>query len=172
MENQNKEHIIEQPTINELSKEEKLDKILTAINEEGKSLTEVAKELGYKNSDGVGKFLKRAGYKKKGKKYILETKEKTENNNKCDNKPSIEDILNQIKLMSERLDKIESKDNEGIIVSNEKMNYKSTSIRVDENILAEFDQVCDSFTNVSKSYLISLAFKEFVDKYGNKKKTK
>ena len=74
--------------------------------------------------------------------------------------------------MSERLDKIESKDNEGIIVSNEKMNYKSTSIRVDENILAEFDQVCDSFTNVSKSYLISLAFKEFVDKYGNKKKTK
>lgn len=163
MENQNNEQVTEELTINELSKEDKLNKILVGVNEEGKTLTEVAKELGYKNSDGVGKFLKRAGYKKKGKKYVLVEEIKSE---KTDKEPTIEDVLNQIKNISERLDNIENKNINGIVVSNEEMSYKPTSIRVDEKTLAEFDSVCNKFANISKSYLISLALKEFVGKYG------
>lgn len=151
----------------EKEKKDKLDKILKGVNEEGKTLTVVAKELGYSNSDSVGKILKRAGYKRKGKEYIL-IKEDTD---KANNAPiDIDAMRKQIEDMSKRLKKLEQQDNEGILVSNEQMNYKSTSIRVDESILQAFDNLCEKYANVSKSYLISIALRDFVEKHEGTKK--
>ena len=146
----------------EKDKKDKLDTILKGVNEEGKTLTEIAKELNYKNSDSVGKILKRAGYKRTSEGYVLV---KDAKDNSTTQLVDINTILNQIKDMTERLEKLEHKDNEGILVSNEKMNYKSTTIRVDESILQAFDDLCDKYTNVSKSYIISIALREFVEKH-------
>ena len=76
----------------------------------------------------------------------------------------------QIEDMSKRLKKLEQQVNEGILVSNEQMNYKSTSIRVDESILQAFDNLCEKYANVSKSYLISIALRDFVEKHEGTKK--
>lgn len=153
------------------SKKELIEKILKAANEDGKSLKDIASELGYTNGDSVGKILKRAGYKRTNKGYVLST-DKKDNKESNDNAQtlSIDEILNTLKTISERLNKLEHKDKEGILVSNKEMKYKATSIRVDESILQAFDELCDKYTNVSKSYLTSIALRDFVEKYGNIKK--
>ena len=155
------------------SKKELIEKILKSVYEDGKSLKDIASELGYTNGDSVGKILKRAGYKRTSKGYVLHSDEK--DNKKSNDESQVldtNDILNTLKTISERLDKLEHKDKEGILVSNEEMKYKATSIRVDESILQAFDELCDKYTNVSKSYLTSIALRDFVEKYGNIKKTR
>ena len=177
MENQDKNQTTEQvekqiegQESKELSTEEKLKIILHGVNKEGKTLKQVSEELGYKDGDGASKILKRADYVRRGKKYVhkgeLEKENKSKNSNAKDKNVSIEDVLTQLKSISERLDRLENKDTRGMVVSNKEMNYKGTSIRVDEQTLAAFNEVCKTYSNVDKSYLITLAFQEFIDKYG------
>lgn len=177
MENQDKNQTTEQvekqiegQESKELSTEEKLKIILHGVNKEGKTLKQVSEELGYKDGDGASKILKRADYVRRGKKYVHKSELEKENKGKDssikDKNASIEDVLNQLKSISERLDRLENKDNSGMVVSNKEMNYKGTSIRVDEQTLAAFNDVCKTYSNVDKSYLTTLAFQEFIDKYG------
>ena len=159
----------------ELNRKDKLNMILRLINEEGLTQTEAADKLGYKSGDAIGKVLKRAGYIRVDKKYRLREDEvdqsKTIDNQSksMKNRVEVDFILDKINEISNRLEKLEGSNSKGIAISNKEMSYKSTSLRVDSDILAEFDALCDSFTNLSKSYLTSLALQEFVDKYGNKK---
>lgn len=157
----------------EEDKKELIKKILKAVNEDGKTLKDIATELGYAKGDNVGKILKRAGYKRTSEGYVLIDNKTNNKDNDKDNDSTqsidINNILDALKDISKRLDKLENKDREGVLVSNEEMKYKATSIRVDEDILEAFDALCNKYTNISKSYLTSIALREFVEKYGDKK---
>ena len=42
---------------------------------------------------------------------------------------------------------------------------KQTSIKVDEYTINKFNELCDDYKHINKSYMLSLALKEFYDKY-------
>lgn len=155
-----------------LTKEERAEQILEAVrlvNEEKKTLKQVAEILNMKSPGNVGKALGRAGYVREGKKYILqeeveESKEENNSDNVTDS-DRLKDVIKMLKDMDTRLSKLETENKKGIMVSNEHMNYKAFSIRADESIMNDFDELSKTFSNVSKSYLLSMALKEFVAKY-------
>ena len=79
-------------------------------------------------------------------------------------------MIKALEDVNKRLAKLEVESKKGIMVSNEVMNYKPFSIRADESIMNDFDTLAKNFSNVSKSYLISIALKEFVSKYSDDNK--
>ena len=138
------------------------------------TLKKISEKLDLKSADNVGKKLKRAGYIKKDGEYILASEEiKEEQQANSENNTDLgkmEEVIKMLEDMNNRLSKLETEQPKGIMVSNEIMNYKAYSIRADESIMNDFDALTKNFSNVSKSYLISTALKEFVSKYSDKNK--
>ncbi len=174
MENTQPKEKAKQTHLSAKEREEQIKEIVRLANEEKMTLKKIAQELNLKSADNVGKKLKRAGYIKKDGKYKLASEEIAEkeqvNSEENIDMDKIKDILKMIEDMNNRLTKLEPKDRTGIMVSNEVMNYKAFSIRADESIMNDFDELAKNFSNVSKSYLISIALKEFVSKYSSNNK--
>ena len=167
----------EKPKQVHLTKEQRAEQakeIARLSNEENMTLKEIAKKLDLKSADNVGKKLKREGYIKVNGKYKLKSEE-VEQKEQADSEEDmsmdkIKDIIKILEDVNERLSKLEVENKKGIMVSNEVMNYKPFSIRADESIMNDFDTLAKNFSNVSKSYLISIALKEFVSKYSDDNK--
>lgn len=167
----------EKPKQVHLTKEQRVEQakeIARLSNEENMTLKEIAEKLNLKSADNVGKKLKREGYIKVNGKYKLKSEE-VEQKEQADSEEDmsmdkIKDIIKILEDVNERLSKLEVENKKGIMVSNEVMNYKPFSIRADESIMNDFDTLAKSFSNVSKSYLISIALKDFVSKYSDNNK--
>lgn len=174
MENTQSKEKVKQTHLSAKQREEQIKEIVRLANEEKMTLKKIAQELNLKSADNVGKKLKRAGYIKKDGKYKLISEEVVEkeqvNSEENIDMNKIKDMLKMIEDMNNRLAKLEPKGKTGIMVSNEVMNYKAFSIRADESIMNDFDELAKNFSNVSKSYLISIALKEFVSKYSSNNK--
>lgn len=174
MENTQPKEKVEQIHLTPEEREKEIQEILRLANEEKMTLKKIAQVLNLKTGGNVGKKLKRAGYARIGGKYIPIPEEVDENEqSNCEENidmDKVKDILKMIEDMNNRLTKLEPKDRTGIMVSNEVMNYKAFSIRADESIMNDFDELAKNFSNVSKSYLISIALKEFVSKYSSNNK--
>ena len=154
----------EKPKQVHLTKEQRAEQakeIARLSNEENMTLKEIAEKLNLKSADNVGKKLKREGYIKVNGKYKLKEDISTD---------KIKDMIKALEDVNKRLAKLEVESKKGIMVSNEVMNYKPFSIRADESIMNDFDTLAKNFSNVSKSYLISIALKEFVSKYSDDNK--
>lgn len=80
------------------------------------------------------------------------------------------EIVSKFKYFLENIDKILNiqEQSEGrIIVPKDILKMKSVvkSVRVSEEIMQEFDELCDDNRNYSKINLLNLALREFIDKY-------
>lgn len=80
------------------------------------------------------------------------------------------ELVSKFKYFLENIDKILNiqEQSEGrIIVPKDILKMKSVvkSIRVSEEIMQEFDELCDDNRNYSKINLLNLALREFIDKY-------
>lgn len=83
------------------------------------------------------------------------------------------ELVSKFKYFLENIDKILNiqEQSEGrIIVPKDILKMKSVvkSMRVSEEIMQEFDELCDDNRNYSKINLLNLALREFIDKYKNK----
>lgn len=170
----------EKPKQTHLSKEQReqqIQQILYLVNEKEMTLKAIAEEMNLKSGGNVSKKLERAGYKKlKSGKYelVLDKDSNVKDKNKIDKNKNgdneIDDIIKTLNEINKRLSKLETERQKGVMVSNETMNYKAFSVRADESIMNSFNELAATFSNVSKSYLMSIAIKEFVDKYQGENK--
>lgn len=151
-------------------REDLIKEIVRLSNQEKLTLKKIAEELNLGTADSVSKRLKRAGYKKIDGQYkcLSETDNQNKENNSSEktNENGMKDIVKMIQDINKRLDKIENKEQGGMLVTDEVMDYRPFSARVDKVILSKFNELAEGkLVNVNKSYLLSIALKEFVDKW-------
>lgn len=170
MENTQVKQKTKQTHLSKKEREQQILEIVRLANEENMTLKAIAEKLDLKSGGNVSKKLERAGYKNiEGKYQLIKNIDSKDKENKEDTN-EISDIIKSLKNINERLSKIETESKKGILVSNETMNYKAFSVRADESIMNSFNELAETFSNVSKSYLMSIAIKEFVEKYQDENK--
>ncbi|WP_455539540.1 hypothetical protein [Terrisporobacter sp.] len=181
--NQNKKQDkkpVNQVHLSKEEREELINKILHLVNNEKCTLKEVAERLDLKTSDNVSKKLLRAGYKRNketklyekiDKNKIDKTDKQVKDNNTDDNTSNATDNTNEIDILKKleeiekRLAELEGKE-EGIFVTNEKMDYQSYTVRIDKTVMNDLlRKIENEYTNVSKSYVMTVAFKEFIERH-------
>lgn len=170
----------------EYTKSEMLD-IYEKESAKGKTMFGICKQLGI-NEQTLRDLLRKSNftYNRKKKRYIRDITPKKIDKPKVDfddaykekhlGEVTNKDLLNQIKAVSEELKNINQRIDKGIvretlnkdIITGGEMeikNIKQTSIKVDEETVNRFNKLCKDYQHINKSYMLSLAIKEFCDKY-------
>lgn len=142
------------------------EKVLKVLELQGKgvSVDEIIKQLGYKDQKSLSRLMNKHNYScKKGIFYPKESPQSIENT-------ELERIELQIAKLSKSMFEIQemvkiSTDKKELKIEPRELNLKQTSIRVDAEVSNKFDEFCDKYGNVQKSYLYTLALEEFMKKY-------
>lgn len=153
-----------------------LNKVIE-MQDQGCTLEEILQAMGYKRVSNLKGQMDKAGYTQVDDKFIpMEVQQATESiqnqqhtaqqdnniNTQDDTKESLELIMKTLKQVERHMlhDKYE------LHISKEDLKLKSFSIRVNEDDLKAFNELCDKeYSHISKSYLFSRALREFVEKY-------
>lgn len=154
----------------------------------GKTFFGICKQLGV-NTQTLQEILRSANYtySMKHKRYIKDTSSKRKKEIIPGNNPdqmiknslgevTNNDLLKQIKSIQDEIKNINSRIDKGIVRETlnqdiitgaeiEVKNIKQTSIKVDEDTINRFNELCKEYEHINKSYMLSLAIKEFCDKY-------
>lgn len=134
--------------------------LILEMQQNNHSLDEILKEIEYKSISTLKGQMKKNGYILVNDKFILD-----KNINKADtveiNKNDLDLILNQLNDIKRYM----VQDKYTLSVESEQINLKPFSIRVNESDLKDFNELCDQYQHISKSYMFSLALREFVKKY-------
>lgn len=166
---------------------------INELLEEGKTVKQIRENLGY-TEKRFQKEIKTLGYKydQKLKQYTPIEVCNTTCDTECNttNSKNIEIVSNTnvqqveynslqtntldyltnnidiLKLIIERFSNIDQEaDNTDIVIKLDNVGNTLTSIRVNTTILNEFNRFCCSNKTFKKSDLISMALKEYIDKY-------
>ena len=98
--------------------------------------------------------MKKNGYILKDNKFIPGEANTNKNN-------ELETILKELKEIKDHI----VQDKKVLSVSSEAVDLKAFSIRVNKSDLDAFNELCNEYQHISKSYLFSLALREFAEKY-------
>lgn len=151
-----------------------LNKVID-MQDQGCTIEEILQAMGYKKVSNLKGQMTKAGYTLVDDKFIpMEVQQATEPtqqqieqqdnniNTQDDTKESLELILKTLKQVERHMlhDKYE------LHIPKEDLKLKPFSIRVNEEDLKAFNELCDNqYSHISKSYLFSRALREFVEKY-------
>ena len=170
----------------EYSKDEML-KIYEEETKNGKTFFGICKQLGI-NEQTMRALLRSANYEYDRKKKIYVKHRVVEK--RKDIKPGYDDayknkqlgevtnkdLLKQIKSIEAEIKNINARIDKGIVRESlnkdiitggeiEIKSIKQTSIKVDEYTINKFNELCEDYQHINKSYMLSLALKEFIEKY-------
>ena len=145
------------------------------LQEQGLTLEEIANELKYKDVQGLGKYMNKAGYSKKNGKFVKkENKESSEKTVKVKTEKVITESIEKTELenIKSQLKAIEmwcfdKSYNKQLVVEPKPLDLKATTIKADKDVLEKFDEFSKKYSNVNKAYLITKALEEFMEKYNN-----
>lgn len=157
----------------------------------GKTFFGICKQLGV-NTQTLQEILRSANYtySMKHKRYIKDTSSKRKREIIPGNNPdqmydsmknnlgevTNKDLLKCMRSIQDEIKNINSRIDKGIVRENlnktivtgaeiEVKSIKQTSIKVDEDTINRFNELCKEYEHINKSYMLSLAIKEFCDKY-------
>lgn len=142
---------------------EKVTKVLQ-LQAQGVDIEGIAKQTGYADVKSLKRAMNKNGFS--CKKDIFTPKESA--------KPVENTEFNAIELHMAKLVKSMNEIQEMVKIATDKkelriepreLNLKQTSIRIDAEVAEQFDQFCEKYGNVQKSYLYTLALEEFMKKY-------
>ena len=155
--------------------DDKVMKIL-ALQEQGMSRKEIYQIMEYKEINSLNRFMKRKGYILDGGKY----KRAEAPNNMIDAMPedfkeNMINLVNQYDKLQEMINWFNTKDaidntnvievNTGIKIDLPEAPIKRTTIRVNESVWNDFLDLADANNEFDKHNLLSMALKEYVEKY-------
>lgn len=145
------------------------------LQEQGLTLEEIASELKYKDVQGLGKYMNKAGYSKKNGKFVQ--KENKESSEKVvevkTKKASVESVeKTELEAIKSQLKSIEmwcfnKSYNKDLVVEPKPLDLKATTVKADKNTLEKFDEFAKKYSNVNKAYLLTKALEEFMEKYNH-----
>ena len=173
--------------------DDKVMKIL-ALQEQGMSRKEIYQIMEYKEINSLNRFMKRKGYILDGGKYKraeapvdvpkddkdninVISKEEAPNNmidvvpedfkenmiNLVNQYDKLQEIINWFSTKDDNVDVIEI--NTGIRIELPEAPIKRTTIRVNEKVWNDFLDLADANSEFDKHSLLSMAIKEYVEKY-------
>ena len=168
------------------------EKMAEYINDElskGRTMKDIENNDFQVNERVIGKRLRRKGYVKQGNKYVLPegakmtpvvikpsqvitNREDDKKNQLVINDKNVMDkvlglVSNYDKIMEllSRNDKVYDKMYDGIVIELPQSEEYRTTIRVNKAVYEEFDRFCAVNKTFNKKDLISMALKEYVEKY-------
>ena len=173
---------------------EKMAEYINDELSKGRTMKDIENNDFQVNERVIGKRLRRKGYVKQGNKYVLQKDTKTSDDKvnqtviKADKvlKTRQDDKKNQLvindknvmdkvlglvsnydKIMEllSRNDKMYDKMYDGIVIELPQSEEYRTTIRVNKAVYEEFDRFCAVNKTFNKKDLISMALKEYVEKY-------
>ena len=154
---------------------EKMIEYINAELDAGRTMKDIENNDFNVNERVIAKRLRRRGYVKKGNKYVLQKDTKTSDDKK--NQLAINDknvmdkvlglVSNYDKIMEllSRNDKVYDKMYDGIIIELPESEEYRTTIRVNKVIYEQFDEFCNENKTFTKKDLLSMALKEYMNKY-------
>lgn len=173
---------------------EKMAEYINAELDAGRTMKDIENNDFNVNERVIAKRLRRRGYVKKGNKYVLQEDTKTSDDKvnqvviKADKvlKTRQDDKKNQLvindknvmdkvlglvsnydKIMEllSRNDKVYDKMYDGIIIELPESEEYRTTIRINKVIYEQFDEFCNENKTFTKKDLLSMALKEYMNKY-------
>ena len=174
--------------------DDKVMKIL-ALQEQGMSRKEIYQIMEYKEINSLNRFMKRKGYILDGGKYkraeapVDTSKDDKDNinviskeeapNNMIDAMPedfkeNMINLVNQYDKLQEMINWFNTKDdidnsvievNTGIKIDLPDAPIKRTTVRVNDKVWSDFLDLADANSEFDKHSLLSMALKEYVEKY-------
>ena len=142
---------------------EKVLKVLE-LQEQGVSAGEIINQMGYKDQKSLSRLMNKHNYSCKKGIYVPKEGTQTIENTELDR---IElQIARLAKAMIETQEMVKiATDKKELRIEPRELILKQTSIRVDAEVSNKFDEFCDRYGNVQKSYLYTLALEEFMKKH-------
>ena len=173
---------------------EKMAEYINGELSKGRTMKDIENNDFQVNERVIGKRLRRKGYVKKGNKYVLPedteikddkmapvvikpseiitNREDDKKNQLVINDKNVMDkvlglVSNYDKIMEllSRNDKMYDKMYDGIVIELPQSEEYRTTIRVNKAVYEEFDRFCAVNKTFNKKDLISMALKEYVEKY-------
>lgn len=157
---------------------EKINELLE-LQKQGKTISEVADIFGEKEKS-IKEYMRRAGYKTIGGIFYKDNEEFMMNMNKKEEKKNnylpemVQEVLEDSKENTEKLDKIlelleankgGKQEKQELIITSSALDLDNLSIRIDKKTKKRFNDFCNKYSHVAKSYLFDRALQEFMDKY-------
>lgn len=157
---------------------EKINELLELQNQ-GKTIAEVAEIFGEKEKS-IKEYMRRAGYKTIGGIFYKDNEEFIMNVNKKEEKKNnylpelIREVIEDNEENAKKLDKIielleankeEKNEKQELIITSSVLDLDNLSIRIDKKTKKRFNDFCNKYSHVAKSYLFDRALQEFMDKY-------
>lgn len=157
---------------------EKINKLLE-LQKQGKTIAEVADIFGEKEKS-IKEYMRRAGYKTIAGIFYKDDEEFIMNVNKKEEKKNnylpelVQEVLKDNKENTEKLDKIielleANKDvkteKQELIITSSVLDLDNLSIRIDKKTKKRFNDFCNKYNHIAKSYLFNRALEEFMEKY-------
>lgn len=157
---------------------EKINELLELQNQ-GKTIAEVAEIFGEKEKS-IKEYMRRAGYKTIGGIFYKDNEEFIMNVNKKEEKKNnylpelVTELIEDNEENAKKLDKIielleankeEKNEKQELIITSSVLDLDNLSIRIDKKTKKRFNDFCNKYSHVAKSYLFDRALQEFMDKY-------
>lgn len=157
---------------------EKINELLE-LQKQGKTIAEVAEIFGEKEKS-IKEYMRRAGYKTIGGIFYKDNEEFIMNVNKKEEKKNnylpelIREVIEDNEENAKKLDKIielleankeEKNEKQELIITSSVLDLDNLSIRIDKKTKKRFNDFCNKYSHVAKSYLFDRALQEFMDKY-------
>ena len=157
---------------------EKINELLE-LQKQGKTIAEVAEIFGEKEKS-IKEYMRRAGYKTIGGIFYKDNEEFIMNVNKKEEKKNnylpelVTELIEDNEENAKKLDKIielleankeEKNEKQELIITSSVLDLDNLSIRIDKKTKKRFNDFCNKYSHVAKSYLFDRALQEFMDKY-------
>ena len=157
---------------------EKINELLE-LQKKGKTIAEVAEIFGEKEKS-IKEYMRRAGYKTIGGIFYKDNEEFIMNVNKKEEKKNnylpelVTELIEDNEENAKKLDKIielleankeEKNEKQELIITSSVLDLDNLSIRIDKKTKKRFNDFCNKYSHVAKSYLFDRALQEFMDKY-------
>ena len=157
---------------------EKINELLE-LQKKGKTIAEVAEIFGEKEKS-IKEYMRRACYKTIGCIFYKDNVEFIMNVNKKEEKKNnylpelIREVIEDNEENAKKLDKIielleankeEKNEKQELIITSSVLDLDNLSIRIDKKTKKRFNDFCNKYSHVAKSYLFDRALQEFMDKY-------
>lgn len=159
---------------------EKISELLE-LQKQGKTIAEVAEIFGEKERS-IKEYMRRAGYKtiagifyKDNEEFIMNVNKKEEKKNNYlpelvtelieESKDNTDKLDKIIELLEANLIKEEKQKKQELIITSSVLDLDNLSIRIDKKTKKRFNDFCNKYNHVAKSYLFDRALQEFMDKY-------